>query len=227
MHVARIMSPQILEWFVQKLTKEFTPERNFIILSGPSNIGKSVLFKPIFDIYKNVTTSDFTNFSLDDCMPDEILFCDNINPCLKYNKNELFKNSSVATALLDGKPYGSEGVGKIIFSITRDNILYVDSKLGTRMLVIELPYTTCKFPTDNTLEINENMCGSMIINFLLDSESIKEYMYEQRLENKWERNVYINGRLYKDDQILHEPLVYYYKYNFDRHEDYLNLKDRL
>jgi hypothetical protein len=231
LHIARIMSPEIFEWCISKIVKELTPQKNSIVLSGPPSIGKTTIFKPIFNIYKNVTVSDFNNFSLDNCTQDELIFCDNINICLKYNKNQLFKNDCIASTLLDGKPYGKSDLGnaKLVFSIVTDKIYYINHKYGTRMLIIELNDTIPRLFTmsDDNEEINENDGCSMILNLLLNPEVIKEYMHDKRIDNDWEKNVFINGRLVNKNQIDYEPKVYNYAYNGERYLTYKNLKNRL
>jgi hypothetical protein len=171
---------------VNKITQRITPQKNIVILSGPSNIGKSLIFKPIFDIYKNVSVSNVKDFSLDDCLSEELVFCDNTNICLKYNKNVLFKNDVIATTLLDGKTYGDGGASKIVFSITRDGIYYIDNKFGTRMLIIELNDKIPKY-IDN-VNINEEDGCSIILNLLLNTNVIKEYIHSQRIDNNWDKN---------------------------------------
>jgi hypothetical protein len=231
LHIARIMSPEIFEWCISKIVKELTPQKNSIVLSGPPSIGKTTIFKPIFNIYKNVTVEDLNDFSLDKYSQDELIFCDNINICLKYNKNQLFKNDAMASTLLDGKSYGNSTLGnaKLIFSIVKDKIYYIDDKFGTRMLIIELNDTIPRLFTlgDEIEEINENDGCSMILNLLLNPEIIKEYIHEKRQDNDWEKNVLINGRLFNKNQIDYEPKVYGYRYDYDRYIIYKNLKNRL
>lgn len=227
--VARIMSPDIFEWCIQKITQRITPQKNVVVLSGPSHIGKSLIFKPIFDIYKNVTINDFNDFSLNNYTSEELVFCDNINICLKYNKNQLFKDDAMTSTILDGKTYGNsgEGNGKIVFSITKEGIYYINDKYGTRMLIIELSNKIPKCIDEELEDINEDSGCSIILNLLLNTQTIKDFIHSQRIDNNWATDVYVNGKMYKNNQIVYEPENYTYAFNYDRYENYKELKYRL
>lgn len=232
--VAKMMEPEMFEWIVNQFTNEFTPSENFTIISYPY---KTDILKPLVDIYNNILYKvDETNascFNMSNCINKEILFTQNINPLVSFNKNLLFKNKHILQSVLDGKPFETTVkykepqicCSKNIISIMDTDIVYIPSWLSSKILAIELAKDSVRLDPDDFTD--EHIGGFIIANMMTNKDEIKRFIKEMRYENDWNKNIKVNGIPWPN--ISHTKEVdkpKYHRYTVKDYEKYQSL-DRI
>lgn len=227
--VSKMMEPEMFEWIFNQFTKEFKAKENMTIISYPyiSNI-----FQPLVDVYDNVLykvdNTNSSSFAMTDCLNKDIIYTQNINPLVSYNKNVLFKDKSVLQSIANGESFKTHVKykepkvcsHKIVISMMEDEIMYIPSWISDKILGIQLAKDSVKLEPDDLFDDTEHIGGFVIANMMTNKDEIKKFIKDMRYDNDWNKTIRINGRVwpnYDVDDDIKKPSSSY-KFIFDNYE---------
>jgi hypothetical protein len=232
--VSKMMEPEMFEWIFNLFTQEFKPKENCTIISYPY---KSSIFKPLVDIYDNVLhkidNTNSSSFTMTQCLNKDIIFSENINPLVSYNKNVLFKDQNILQSIVNGEPFKTHVKykepqmcsNKIVISIMSNEILYIPSWISDKILGIELAKDSVKLDPDDFSDGTEHIGGFVIANMMTNKDEIKKFIKDMRYDNDWNKTIKVNGKIwpnYNIDDDIQKPTTH--RYTYENYEKYQSLK---
>lgn len=219
--VAKLMEPEMFEWYFDQFTSELTPGDNVSILSYPYKIEDIGIFKPFVNMYNNVlynvNGTNMSSFDLANCTRHDILYTEGLNPLVHFNKNKLFTPENIMP-MIEGKEtivrkkYKEPEVSKekIVISITNNSFIYIPDWLSKNILPIELPKNTVKLDPNEFIDENVHHIGGFIIaNMMTNRDEIKEYIKQMRYDNKWNVEIKVHGEPwpnYESHEYIEKPV---------------------
>jgi hypothetical protein len=103
-HIARLMSGKSFMEFFGRYFDPIVPKACALLLTGPSNVGKSTAIAPFVELFRNVTcfiNGDDTRFTWRNAFGYEHVFCEDVNPL----DSHVFDSTTTFKAITGGEPF--------------------------------------------------------------------------------------------------------------------------
>lgn len=208
--VAKLMEPEMFEWYFEQFTQQITPTDNVSILSYPHKLDDIGIFKPFVNMYNNVlynvNSINKATFDIANCARHDIIYTEGLNPLASFNKNKIFTPDNIIP-MIEGKETSvtrkykqpETSKEKIIISVTNSKFVYIPDWLSENILSIELPKNTVKLDPNEFIDENVHHIGGFIIaNMMTNRDEIKDYIKQMRYDNKWNVEIKVHGKTWPD-----------------------------